>query len=60
MPRVTSGSPESAESPIGGERAPQHHVRRFHTHQDHRGARGVVERVARADRGLLAGDRSGL
>ncbi|MEU3560353.1 hypothetical protein [Kitasatospora sp. NPDC006786] len=60
MTRVTSGSPESPDSPIGGERVSRHHLRRFRTHQDHRGDRDVVERAARADRELLAGDRSGL
>ncbi|MEU1285678.1 hypothetical protein [Kitasatospora sp. NPDC005856] len=60
MTRVTSGSPESADSLIGGERVSQHHVRQVLTHQDHRGDRDVVERVARADQKLLAGDRRGL
>ncbi|MFE5583097.1 hypothetical protein [Kitasatospora sp. NPDC056531] len=59
MTRVTSGSPEPADSLIGGERVSRHHVRRFLTHQDHRGDRDMVERVARADQELLAGDRSG-
>ncbi|MFD5434860.1 hypothetical protein ACFWJ4_22255 [Kitasatospora sp. NPDC127067] len=60
MTRVTSGSPESADSSIGGERVSRHHLRQFLTHQDHRGDRDVVERAARADQELLAGDRSGL
>ncbi|MFD8705805.1 hypothetical protein ACFV1W_24885 [Kitasatospora sp. NPDC059648] len=60
MTRETSGSSEPADRLIGGERVSRHHVRRSLTRQDHRGDGDVVERVARADREPLAGDRSGL
>ncbi|MEV6580873.1 hypothetical protein AB0M92_22200 [Streptomyces sp. NPDC051582] len=59
MTRVTSGSPEPVDSGlIHG--VSQQRVRRFLTHRDHRVDRDVVERIARADQELLAGDRSGL